>query len=94
MAITTADHVSAPPSTIDGLGVVTVARWTFSVQPTCTDVRQIGAELGVPWTTVSWQPRQAGVTMRRGGPSAHAASTDQILHLRDQDLSWTEIANR
>jgi hypothetical protein len=29
-------------------------------------LRQIGAELGVPWTAVS-ERRQAGVTMRRGG---------------------------
>jgi hypothetical protein len=57
-------------------------------------LRQIGAELGVPWTAVGQQLRQAGVTMRRGGPSAHAASTDQILELRDQDLSWTKIAKQ
>ena len=28
--------------------------------------------------------RRAGVTMRRGGASAHPASTQQILELRDQ----------
>jgi hypothetical protein len=31
-------------------------------------LRQIGAELGVPWTAVGHQLRQAGITMRRGGP--------------------------
>ena len=45
-------------------------------------LRQIGAELGVPWTAVSHQLRRSGVTMRRGGPSAHPSSTDQILKLR------------
>jgi biotin operon repressor len=57
-------------------------------------LRQIGAELGVSRTTVSEQLRQAGVTMRRGGPSGLAASTDQILQLRDQDLTWNEIAKQ
>jgi hypothetical protein len=32
-------------------------------------LRQIGAEPGVHWSTVSDQLRRAGVTMRRGGPS-------------------------
>src|SRR4030095_7278941 len=32
--------------------------------------------------------------MRRGGPPAHPASTQQILELRDQDQSWTEVAER
>jgi AraC-like DNA-binding protein len=57
-------------------------------------LRQIGAELGVSRTTVSEQLRQAGVTMRRGGPPAHPASTDQILKLRNRDLSWTEVADQ
>jgi hypothetical protein len=30
-------------------------------------LRQIGAELGVPWTAVGHQIRRAGVAMRRGG---------------------------
>lgn len=39
-------------------------------------LRQIGGELGVPWTAVSQQLRGAGVTMRRGGPSVgYAAKT-------------------
>ena len=46
-------------------------------------LRQIGAELGVAAATVSHH-RRAGVTMRRGGASAHPASTQQILELRDQ----------
>jgi DNA-directed RNA polymerase specialized sigma24 family protein len=57
-------------------------------------LRQIGAELGVTATTVSEQLRQAGVTMRRGGPSAHPAPTQQIRELRDQGLTWNEVAER
>jgi lambda repressor-like predicted transcriptional regulator len=57
-------------------------------------LRQIGAELGVTATTVSHQLRRAGVTMRRGGASAHPASTQQILELRDQGLTWPEIAEQ
>ena len=57
-------------------------------------LRQIGAELGVPWTAVGHQLRQAGVTMRRGGAPAHPASTQQILKLRDQGLTWTEVAEQ
>jgi hypothetical protein len=57
-------------------------------------LRQIGAELGVTATTVSRQLRRAGVTMRRGGASAHPASTQQILELRDQGLTWPEIAEQ
>ena len=54
-------------------------------------LRQIGAELDVHWAKVSEQLRRAGVTMRRGAP-AYPASTQQILELRDQGLSWAEIA--
>jgi len=57
-------------------------------------LRQIGAELGVHSSTVSQQLRSAGVTMRRSGPPAHGATTDRILELRDQDLSWTEVAEQ
>jgi hypothetical protein len=32
--------------------------------------------------------------MRRGGPPAHPASTQQILQLRDQGLTWNEVAER
>ena len=49
-------------------------------------LRQIRAELGVPWTAVRHQLRRAGVTMRSGGPPAHPASTHQIIELRDQGL--------
>jgi hypothetical protein len=54
-------------------------------------LRQIGAELEVPWTTVSHQLRSAGFTMRRGAP-AHPASTQHIVELRDQGLTWNEVA--
>ncbi|HKN42547.1 MAG TPA: hypothetical protein VJW23_01390, partial [Propionibacteriaceae bacterium] len=57
-------------------------------------LRQIGAELGVTATTVSQPLRRAGVTMRRGGPPALPASKQQILELRDQGLSWTEVAKQ
>ena len=56
-------------------------------------LRQIGAELGVHWATVSEQLERAGVTMRRGAPP-HPASTQQILELRDQGLTWPEIAEQ
>ena len=57
-------------------------------------LRQIGAELGLPWTAVGHQLRRAGVTMRRGGAPAHPASTQQIPELRDQGLTWNEIAEQ
>jgi predicted transcriptional regulator len=57
-------------------------------------LRQIGAELGITETTVSDQLHRAGVTMRRGGPPAHPASTEQILELRDRGLSWNEVAKQ
>ena len=49
--------------------------------------RQIDAELGVTATTVSEQLRRVGVTMRRGGPTARPAPTQQIRELRDQELT-------
>jgi hypothetical protein len=55
-------------------------------------LRQIGGELGVSQATVGHQLRQAGVTIRRSGPPAHPATTDQILQLREQGLSWAEVA--
>jgi hypothetical protein len=57
-------------------------------------LRRIGAELGIHWASVSQQLRRAGVAMRRGGPRAHPASTQQILELRDQGLTWTEVAEQ
>jgi hypothetical protein len=56
-------------------------------------LRQIGAELGVHWSTLSQQLLRAGVTMRRGA-RAHPASTPQILELRDQGLTWNEVAEQ
>jgi hypothetical protein len=64
------------------------------VQPTGWTLRQIGAELGVHWSTVSEQLQSAGNTMRSSGPPAHPASTDQIVALRDQGLTWNEIAKQ
>jgi hypothetical protein len=57
-------------------------------------LRQIGAGLGVTATTVGNQLRRAGVTMRRSGPPAHPTSTQQILELRDQGLTWNEVAKQ
>jgi DNA-directed RNA polymerase specialized sigma24 family protein len=57
-------------------------------------LRQIGAELGLTATAVSDQLRRAGVTLRRSGPPAHPASTQQILEFRDQGLTWNEVADR
>jgi hypothetical protein len=57
-------------------------------------LRQIGAELGVHWAAVGQQLHRAGVTLRRGGPQGRPASTQQILDLRDQGLTWTEIAKQ
>src|SRR5215212_2296007 len=47
-------------------------------------LRQIGAELGVHWSTVSQQLQNAGIPTRSAGPAAHPASTQQILELRDR----------
>jgi len=78
-----------------------VARWTLSVQPTRTP-RAGPSARSVPSSTFIG-PRSANnsvapaslcvgaVTMRRGAP-AYPASTQQILELRDQGLSWAEIA--
>jgi hypothetical protein len=57
-------------------------------------LRQIGAELGLTETTVSDQIRRAGVTIRRSGPPPHSASTDHIVELRDQGLTWIEVARQ
>jgi Sigma-70, region 4 len=46
------------------------------------------------WSTVSQQLQSAGVTMRSVGAPARPASTQQILKLRDQSLTWKEIAER
>jgi hypothetical protein len=42
----------------------------------------------------SEQLRCDGVTLRRSGPSAHPAATDQIVELRDQGLNWAEVAEQ
>lgn len=62
---------------------------------------EIAAELSLTETTVSDHLRRAGVTMRRSGPPAHPASTDQIAELRDQiavlrdrGVTWNEVAEQ
>jgi hypothetical protein len=57
-------------------------------------LRQVGAELGVRWSTVSQQLQSAGITMRSGGPPTRPASTQQILELHDQGLTLTEVAKQ
>jgi hypothetical protein len=53
---------------------------------------RIGAELGVHWSTVRDQLRRAGLNMRHGGPPPHPASTQRIVELRDEGLTWNEVA--
>src|SRR5215213_6343814 len=57
-------------------------------------LRQIAAELGVHWSTVRQQLQSAGVSVRSNGPRAHPTSTQEILELRDQGLSWNEVAKQ
>jgi hypothetical protein len=57
------------------------------------NLRQTGAESGLTETTVSDQLRRAGITIRRGAP-AHPASTQEILELRDQGLTWSQVAEQ
>jgi hypothetical protein len=56
-------------------------------------LRQIGAELGVHWSTVGQQLQVSGITLRRGART-HPASTQQILELRDKGLTWNEVAEQ
>jgi hypothetical protein len=80
-----------------GLAAVTVAPWTLSVQPTCTPrvghSARFGAELGVHWEHGQPTAQEDRRTMRRGAPP-QAASTQQILELRDLGLTWTEMAEQ
>jgi hypothetical protein len=55
---------------------------------------EIGAELDVRSNVVHDHLRRAGVTMRRVGAPTHPASTQEILDLRDQGLTWTEVAKQ
>jgi predicted DNA-binding transcriptional regulator AlpA len=56
-------------------------------------LRQISAELDLSATTVSQQLRRAGITMRRGVPP-RPASTQRIVELRDQGLTWPAVAEQ
>jgi hypothetical protein len=57
-------------------------------------LRQIGAELGVHWASLS----ATSFVVRRHHAArrspAHPASTRQILELRDQGLTWNEVAKQ
>jgi hypothetical protein len=57
-------------------------------------LRQIGRELDVHWSTISQQLQSAGITMRRVGTPAHPTSTDQIAELRNEGMTWNEIAEQ
>ena len=57
-------------------------------------LRQIGAELGISSTAVSDQLRRAGVPIRRVGSSSHPTATQQILELRDEGLTWNDVAKQ
>jgi hypothetical protein len=56
-------------------------------------LRQIGAEVGVPWTAVGHQLRRCRRRSASWRPT-HPASTKRILELRDQDLTWSEVAEQ
>jgi hypothetical protein len=75
-----------------------VTRWTFSVQPTCTSRAGHSARSVRSWAFIgarsSQQLRSAGISMRSAGPAAHPASTQQIVILRDQGMTWDEIAEQ
>jgi hypothetical protein len=88
----TNDHRRAIPKTRYGAAVdVPYAADLYAQGWT---LRQIAAQLDVTETTVSDQVRRAGVTMRRSGPPAHSASTDQIVGLHDQGLTEESDATR
>jgi hypothetical protein len=57
-------------------------------------LRQIAAELGITASTVSDQLRRAQGHHASRRCSAHPASTQQILELRDRGLTWNEVAEQ
>ena len=57
-------------------------------------LRQIGAELGVHWAAVSQQLHRAGVTMRPGRCSGSPCLDTANPDLREQGLTWTEVAEQ
>jgi hypothetical protein len=59
--------------------------WTLS---------EIGAELSLQSNIVHDHLRRAGVVMRSVGAPTYPASTQEILDLRDQGMSWTEVAEQ
>jgi hypothetical protein len=83
--------VSSSLSSLLQAAVVTLALWMLSVQPTCTPKAGPCFRSLTSWA--SRRPRSVisyvrrGVTMRRPGPPARSASTDQIMELHDQGLT-------
>ena len=75
----------------------TVALWTLRAADLYAQgwtLRQIGAELGVHWSTTSEQLQRSGISMRSSGAPANPASTKQILELRDQVSPGMRWQNR
>ena len=88
------DHPGGEPATTTRyVGAVDVKR-AADLYAQGRSLRQIGAELGVHWSTVSERLQSAGVTMRSVGASANPVPTQQILELRDQGLTWNEVATQ
>ena len=70
-----------------------MARWTWSVQPTCTPGVGLCARSVPSWAFIGARSAKApgaGVPMRRGAP-AHPASTQHIVELRDQGPTWNDV---
>ena len=57
-------------------------------------LRQIGAELGAHWSTVSQELPSAGVIMRRGAPPPILRPQNRSWSCRNRGLSWTMTWSR
>jgi hypothetical protein len=82
--------ISLIPCRASGYGDAVDVERAADLYAQCRTLGEVGAELGVHWSTVSQQLQSAGIAMRSGTPPAHPASTKQILELRDQGLTDTE----
>jgi hypothetical protein len=72
--------------------------WTLSVLPTCTPRAGLCARSVPSWAFIGAQSangsRVPASPCVPGGPPAHHASTREMLELRDQGLTWTEVATQ
>ena len=82
--------ISLIPCRASGYGDAVDVERAADLYAQCRTLGEVGAELGVHWSTVSQQLQSAGIAMRSGTPPAHPASTKQIPELRDQGLTDTE----